>query len=129
MSSPFTIKKLTEVEDSAAKFGYGDIQASRFARRDLDAQDTGLSHHMISPGKRQPFAHRHTEAEEIYVVLEGAGRMKLDDEIIAVRARDAIRVAPGVVRIFEAGPSGLEILAFGPHHEADGELLQGWWSD
>jgi hypothetical protein len=42
---------------------------------------------------------------------------------------DAIRVAPGVMRGFEAGPDGLELLAFGTHHEGDGEIDPGFWSD
>jgi len=42
---------------------------------------------------------------------------------------DAVRVSPAVTRAFEAGPDGLEVLAFGPHHEGDGELIPGWWSD
>jgi len=41
----------------------------------------------------------------------------------------AVRVAPGVMRSFEAGSDGLQMLAFGPHHEGDGELIQGWWAD
>ena len=41
---------------------------------------------------------------------------------------DAIRVAPKVARGFEAGPEGLELLVFGPHHDKDGELVtEGFW--
>jgi len=68
-------------------------------------------------------------AEEVYIVIGGSGRLKLDDEVIAVEALDAIRVAPGVVRAFESGPDGLEVLAVGARHDGDGELIQGWWSD
>jgi hypothetical protein len=42
---------------------------------------------------------------------------------------DALRVAPGVIRAFEAGSDGVELLAFGPRHEGDGEVIQNWWSD
>ena len=84
----------------------------------------------MKPGKRQAFAHKHEKAEEIYVILSGSGRMKLDDEIRDVRALDAVRVAPRVTRAFEAGADGLELLAFGPHHEGDGELIyEGFWDD
>ena len=125
----YTLKKLTDVEDSAPKFGYGDTQEARFAQGDLDAEHTGVSHHRLKAGRRQGFAHRHENAEEIYVVLAGSGRVKLDDDIVELGPLDAIRVAPSVIRRFEAGPEGLELLAVGPHHDGDGEVLPHWWSD
>ena len=63
------------------------------------------------------------------MVVAGSGRMKLDDDIIEIEQMDAVRVAPSVTRSFEAGPDGLDILAFGRHHEGDGEVIPGWWSD
>ncbi len=129
MAGPYTLKKLTDVEDSAANFGVGEVQEARFPNDDLEVGDTGLSHHRLRPGKRQAFAHRHQRAEEVYVVLSGAGRVKLDDEIVHVEKLDAIRVAPQVIREFEAGQDGLELLAFGPRHEGDGEILWDWWTD
>ena len=129
MATPYTIKQLTDVEDSAPKFGYGEIQEARFAHGDLHAEQTGLSFHRLTAGNKQPFAHRHENAEEVYVVISGSGRLKLDDEIVEVGALDAIRVAPQVTRCFEAGPEGLEVIAAGPHHEGDGEIIPGWWQD
>jgi mannose-6-phosphate isomerase-like protein (cupin superfamily) len=125
----YTVKKLTDVEDSAVKGGFSEVQEARFATKDLDSEQTGVSHHRVKPDKRQAFAHKHDEAEEVYVVLAGSGRMKLDDDIIDVSVLDAIRVSPGVTRMFEAGPDGLEVLAVGARHEGDGEILPGWWSD
>ncbi len=129
MATPYTRKRLTEVKDSAPEFGLGADGEARFAKYDLEAEQTGVSHHRLKPGKRQPFGHRHEEAEEIYVVLSGSGRIKLDDEILEVQPLDAIRVAPAVVRAFEAGPGGIEVLAFGPRRDGDGEVIQGWWSE
>jgi mannose-6-phosphate isomerase-like protein (cupin superfamily) len=129
MSKPFTHKKLMEVEDSAAGFGHGDAMEVRFANEDLEAETTGLSYHRLKPGKRQAFGHRHDEAEEVYVVIRGSGRLKLDDELVEVEALDAIRVAPQVTRAFEAGEDGLEVIASGPRHDGDGEIVPGWWSD
>jgi mannose-6-phosphate isomerase-like protein (cupin superfamily) len=123
----YTIKNLREVEDSAAKFGYSELQESRFPRENLDAEGIGLAYHVVHPGKRQPFAHRHERAEEIYVVLSGSGRVKLDDEVLEIGPMDAIRVTPPVTRAFEAGPDGLELLAFGPRHQGDAELVQDFW--
>lgn len=127
MSDPYTIKRLTEVEDVAAKFGHGDAQEVRFANADLAAEATGLSLHRIKPGKRQPFGHRHEEAEEVYVVIAGGGRVNLDGDIVELERLDAVRVAPGVTRAFEAGDEGLEMLAVGARHDGDGELVPGWW--
>jgi mannose-6-phosphate isomerase-like protein (cupin superfamily) len=129
MADPYTLKRLTDVEDSAPKFGFGDVQEARFANDDLETEDTGVSHHRVKPGERQAFAHRHDEAEEVYVVLSGSGRVKLDDAILEIEALDAIRVAPGVTRKFEAGSDGIELVAFGPRHDGDGELIKDWWTD
>jgi mannose-6-phosphate isomerase-like protein (cupin superfamily) len=78
----------------------------------------------VKPGQRQAFAHKHDEAEEVYFVISGSGRIKLDDDVFDVRPYDAIRIAPNVTRALEGGPDGLEYLAFGPHHDGDGELIQ-----
>ncbi len=129
MSTPYTRKRLTDVKDSAQEFGFDDVMEARFANDDLDAERTGVGHTRFKPGKRQPFAHQHDEAEEVYVVLGGSGRLKLDDEVIEIEPLDAIRVAPGVIRAFEAGPGGLEVLAVGARHDGDGRTIPGWWSD
>jgi mannose-6-phosphate isomerase-like protein (cupin superfamily) len=129
MAAPFTHKKLTDVKDSAPEFGMEDVQEARFAKGDLDAEETGVSHHRLKPEQRTPFGHKHEKAEEVYVVIGGSGRLKLDDEIIEVERLDAIRVSPEVVRAFEAGPEGIEVLAVGTRHDGDGEVIPGWWSD
>lgn len=120
----FTIKNLREVEDLAPKFGFSEVQEARFAREDLQSGTIGLAFHVVRPGKRQAFAHRHQQAEEIYVVLSGSGRVKLDDEIHDIGLMDAIRVAPEVARSFQAGPNGLELLVFGPRHAGDAEVVR-----
>ncbi len=125
----YTIHALTDSEDMAPKYGLDEQGETRFATKDLAAQQTGVSLQSLRPGKRQAFGHRHDQAEEVYVVLSGSGRVKLDDEIEEIKRLDAIRVAPAVTRSFEAGSDGLELLVFGPRHHGDGEVLQGWWSD
>jgi mannose-6-phosphate isomerase-like protein (cupin superfamily) len=129
MSASFTHVQLTDVKDSAPEFGFEEVQEARFARGDLDAEETGVSHIRLKPDQRSPFGHKHENAEEVYVILGGSGRMKLDAEIIEVVALDAIRVAPEVTRAFEAGPAGIEVLAVGAHHDGDGEVIPEWWSD
>lgn len=118
---------LRSVEDSAVKFGLSKTQEARFPRAELGAEQTGLNLLSVKPSRREAFAHRHRVAEEIYVVLSGAGRVKLDDELVELAPLDVVRVSPGVARAFEAGPDGLDVLIFGPHVENDGELVSDFW--
>ena len=121
--TPHTVKHLRDVEDRAPALGVDALQQVRHAAGDLDAERTGLSLMGLRPGRRQAVAHRHVDAEEIYVVVAGSGRIKLGEEVRAVRPMDAVRIAPGVLRALEAGPEGLEYLAFGPRHPGDGETV------
>jgi uncharacterized cupin superfamily protein len=123
------IVNLRELPDFAERAGYSETQEARFARQDLGTEALGVSLQRVKPGKRHAFGHRHKADEEIYVVVAGGGRVKLDDEVLDVGLFDAIRVAPEVGRAFEAGPDGLELLAFGTHHEDDPEVLPEFWSD
>jgi uncharacterized cupin superfamily protein len=112
----------------AVKHGLSDIQEARFPRSDLGAEQTGVNYLIIKPGQREAFAHRHREAEEMYVVLAGSGRVKLDHELVDLAPLDAVRVSQGVTRSFEAGSEGLEVLVFGPHVEGDVETVADFWS-
>jgi mannose-6-phosphate isomerase-like protein (cupin superfamily) len=130
--SAYTVVNLKEIEDAAPKFGLSPDLEARFARGALEGEQTGLSYQRIAPGYRIPFGHKHSGQEEVYVVVSGGGKMKLDDEVVDVETWDAIRVASGTMRGFEAGPDGAEILAFGAPTEGkpnDAEMEQGWWSD
>lgn len=127
--SDYTLVNLNDVDDEAAKHGIGDLQEARFPREVLGLQTCALGHFVVKPGARQPFAHRHEEAEEVHVVLNGNGRAKLDGEIVEVAAGDVLRIGPDVTRMFEAGADGLEYVVFGPRHEGDTEIVQGFWDE
>jgi uncharacterized cupin superfamily protein len=122
-------KNLREVKDSAAEHGLSERQEARFPRMELGAEQTGMNFLTVKPGQREAFAHRHRTAEEIYVVLGGSGRVKLDDDLVDLAPLDAVRVSPGTTRTFEGGPDGLEVLIVGPHVEGDGEMVQDFWAD
>ncbi|MBV9414079.1 MAG: cupin domain-containing protein [Solirubrobacterales bacterium] len=126
-TSGCTRLNLKDVEDAAVPNGFGDRWEARVARAPLDAEQTGLTHFRLRAGRRSPFSHRHREAEEIYVILDGSGKIKLDDKVFEVHPYDAIRVSPHIARAFEAGPDGLEFLATGPHHPGDGETVEDPW--
>jgi mannose-6-phosphate isomerase-like protein (cupin superfamily) len=127
--SDFTIKNLKEVDDSAAERG-NDMEA-RFGRKHLNSEHLGVSYFRYGPNFKTSFGHRHREQEEAYVVVAGPGRIKLDDEIVELRQWDTIRVAPNVVRAFEGGPEGIELVAIGADRpeDGDGEMVHDFWPD
>lgn len=128
----YTQVNLKDVEDVAARLGRAPELEARFAADPLGLERSGLSHQRMAPGFRM-FTHRHNDQEEVYVVLSGGGRMKLDDDVVELRPLDAVRVAPETGRSFEAGPDGLELLAFGAPRSAgesvaqDAEVLPDLW--
>lgn len=128
--SDYTIKNLGKIENVAPKFGMEGMEA-RFAREPLELESTGLSYQKVGPNVRVPFGHTHQDQEEIYVVLSGSGRLKLDDDVVDVTTMDAVRIGRGTMRDFEAGPDGAELLAFGASSigENDAEMTPDWWSD
>lgn len=129
----YAIKNLkTEIDDAAAAFGLAPSLEARFAYKALGCETVGLSYQRLAPGFRVPFGHRHAQQEEIYVVVTGSGRIKVDDEIVEVGPWDAVRVAKETMRAIEAGPEGLELLAVGaprPADSSDTEMVQDWWID
>ena len=127
----FTTLNLRELEDSASKAGLAPAMEARFARVPLACERSGLSLQRIAPGERQPFGHRHHDSEEIYVVLAGSGRANLDGEIVPLRQWDTVRVAAATMRCFEAGPDGLEFIAYGAGTAGLGDVgaEPGWWDD
>jgi uncharacterized cupin superfamily protein len=125
----YTIKNLKHVEDVAPKFGYAPDFEARFARHDLELQRTGISFQHLAPNTEGPFGHKHGQDEEVYVIVSGGGRVKLDGEVIEVGPWDAVRVAPATVRAFAAGPRGLDLLAFGTHTDDDALIQQVNWSE
>jgi quercetin dioxygenase-like cupin family protein len=128
--SGYTIVNLKQVEDMAPKFGMSPGLESRFARVPLELENSGLSYFRIAPDFRMPFGHKHSEQEEVYLVLDGSARAKLGDEVVELGAFDALRIPPGVMHGLEAGPDGAEVVAFGAPNtqNKDVEMTQGWWS-
>jgi quercetin dioxygenase-like cupin family protein len=120
---------LLELEDSIGD-RVPEIEG-RFGRTPLGSRDIGVSHFRYAPGFRSPAGHRHREQEEAYVVVAGSGRALLDGEVVELRQWDTVRVAPEVVRAFEAGPDGMDVIAIGgPKPEGgDGETGPAEWPD
>lgn len=131
----FTLRNLRDdLDDLGSNFdGASDLEF-RLATKALGLERSGLSYQRIPPDCRFPYGHTHREQEEVFVVVDGGGRMKLDDAIVELRRWDAVRVPPGTWRGYEAGPEGLEILVIGapnlgenPRDDVEGQ--RGWWAD
>ena len=129
--SDYTIVNLGDVENVAPKFQMPEGMDVRFPKRDLGCTTAGVGVEKLAAGVRIPFGHTHGSQEEIYVVAEGSGRVKLDDEIREVGRWDILRVGPKVMRNFEAGPDGMTVIAFGAPggQQNDAEMVPGWWSE
>jgi mannose-6-phosphate isomerase-like protein (cupin superfamily) len=127
----YTVVNLKQVDDMAPKFGLSPGLESRFARVPLELEHSGISYFRVAPEFRAPFGHTHSEQEEIYLVVAGSARVKLDDEIVELNEWDALRIPPRTMRGLEGGPEGAELIAFGaPSNEnRDVEMVQGWWTD
>ena len=131
----FTLRNLkADLDDIGPAFkGAPDLEF-RAATKPLGLEHSALSYQRVPPGYRFPYGHTHETQEEVYVVVRGSGRMKIDDEIVELAEWDAVRVPPGAWRGYEAGPDGLEILVIGapnlgeaPREDVHGQ--RGWWAD
>ena len=120
-----------DVDDQAPNFGLAPNLEARMARVPLELEQSGLSYQRLAPDFRVPFAHRHKTQEEVYVVVSGSVRVKLEDEVLELKEWDAIRVPKETTRGFEAGPNGVEIIAIGAPHTGpgDAEVENDWWDD
>jgi uncharacterized cupin superfamily protein len=126
----YTVVNLKEVEDQAPKFGLSPQLEARMARVALGLENSGVSYQRLAPDFRVPFGHKHKNQEEIYVLVSGSARIKLDDEVVELKPFDAVRVPKDTMRGFEAGPEGAEFIAIGAPNTGpgDADVVQEWWS-
>jgi uncharacterized cupin superfamily protein len=120
-----TIVNLRELEDAAKTHGMPPGLESRFARAALGLQKSGVSLFTLAPDYKLPFAHRHRDQEEVYLVLRGSATVVFEDDTAELGAWDAVRIPPDVARTLRAGPDGAEVLAFGAGEQGDAEMVEG----
>jgi mannose-6-phosphate isomerase-like protein (cupin superfamily) len=127
----YTVQNLKEVEDQGPNFGLSPDLEARMARVPLELEEFGISYQRLAPDYRLPFGHMHSVQEEVYVLISGSARVKLDDEVVELKPWDAVRVHRDTMRSFEAGPEGAEMIAVGAPNTGPGDanVEQGWWSD
>jgi mannose-6-phosphate isomerase-like protein (cupin superfamily) len=126
----YTLKNLKEdVEDSAVEYGLSPALETRFAREPLETERTAVSYLRVAPGERVPWGHTHKQQEEVYVVVNGSGRIKLDEDLVDLKQWDAVRIPPETMRNVEGGSDGIELILIGAPNvgSGDAEITQGWW--
>ncbi len=127
-----TYKKLnfSDVKDLAPDYGMAEMGEARFARGSLGAEGIGLTRYRMNPGRRVGFGHSHPQSEEAYVVLSGSGRFRVQDDVIDVGPLDIVYCPIDTMREWEAGPDGMELLAFGAHTEGENtEMNREFWTE
>jgi mannose-6-phosphate isomerase-like protein (cupin superfamily) len=126
----YTKLNLKEVEDQAPKFGFKEMEF-RSARVPLEMENAGVSFLKVDPNYRVPFGHHHNVQEELYVLVSGSARIKLDDEVVELKPFDAVRISKDTMRNIEGGPEGAELIAFGAPNTGPGDapMTQDWWTD
>jgi uncharacterized cupin superfamily protein len=131
MSKHTLVNLKRDVTDQAPNFGMPEGMESRGARKDLGLDAIGMMYLELAPGVRVPFGHRHDEGEdEVYVVISGSARIKIDDEVLDLERLDAVRVPGEAIRALEGGPDGGVVLAFGHRTEGPGtKVVPEWWTD
>jgi quercetin dioxygenase-like cupin family protein len=65
--------------------------------RQLEVGNLGMRLWRLWPGQAST-RHRHEVTEELYVVLEGTGRMRVGDEVLTLEPLSAVGVDPGELR-------------------------------
>jgi mannose-6-phosphate isomerase-like protein (cupin superfamily) len=127
----YTKVNLKNIEDQAPKGGLSPGLKAHFARVPLELEKSGISYFRIAPNFRIPFGHKHSEQEEVYLVVDGSAQVKVDDDVVELNPWDAIRVPTGAMRGLAAGPGGAEVIAFGAPNtqNADIDMTPGWWTD
>jgi mannose-6-phosphate isomerase-like protein (cupin superfamily) len=128
----YTMHNLKEIENQGVNFGLdeNDIQL-RMAKDPLECTDCGLTYLRLGPGWRTPFGHNHKTQEEIYVLVNGSARMKIEDEVVEMKPFTAVRVSPETMRSYEGGSDGAELIVIGTPRTGggDADIVPGWWND
>jgi mannose-6-phosphate isomerase-like protein (cupin superfamily) len=120
-----------DVDDQAPNFGLSPNLEFRMARVPLEMENAGVSYLRIGPGFRMPFGHKHKNQEEVYVLVNGSAKIKIEDDVHELKQWDAVRLHKDTMRGFEGGPEGAEFIAIGAPNTGpgDADMEQDWWSD
>jgi mannose-6-phosphate isomerase-like protein (cupin superfamily) len=115
------MSKYTKINFMDIEPGGGEESQGRFSRKFIESRELGITHWKYAPGYKHKKAHSHREQEEVYVVINGGGKMLLDDKVEELKQWDVVRVAPETIRAFEAGADGLELIIAGGQKPEGGD--------
>jgi mannose-6-phosphate isomerase-like protein (cupin superfamily) len=94
--------------------GEGPGGMVRKARRALGARAFGFNYFVFPPNQEgREHDHSGNDHEEVYFVVKGSGRMRIDGEEVELRPGRLIRVDPASTRMPVSGDEGLEFLTIG----------------
>jgi mannose-6-phosphate isomerase-like protein (cupin superfamily) len=126
-----TVNLKADVENYSARFGLADSLETRLGREPLDLENCAVSYQRLVANYRIPFGHTHDRQEEVYVVVSGGARAKINEQIVELAPWDAVRIPAGCMRQFEAGSEGVEMLIVGAPVTGgdDDKIVADWWTD
>lgn len=116
--------QIARIDTSAARTELHDLLGLTGAEISVNALPAGVS---------VPFVHAHRQNEEIYLVLEGAGRLFVDGRELPLAAGDCLRIDPCGERCIAAAPDrGIRFVcvqvkagSLGPYTAGDAVMCQG----
>jgi mannose-6-phosphate isomerase-like protein (cupin superfamily) len=127
----WTIKPFAEMDDILGDYP-GEMYMTTYA---VGAEQVALTYRRMPPqtGGKGSYGHSHKTQEELYLVLSGTLQFKLDDEVLDVSARTAVRIAPEVVRsVWNEGPDDAELVIASVKStdpREDVELTENFWPE
>lgn len=74
------------------------FEEKQFVKEATEATSCEISFGTLPSGAAVPFFHSHKANEENYIILSGAGRFQVNDEVFDIAEGSVIRVAPGCDR-------------------------------
>ncbi|TSC91249.1 MAG: hypothetical protein G01um10142_64 [Parcubacteria group bacterium Gr01-1014_2] len=84
-------------------------------------KDLNLSLTELNPGK-ETLGHSHKEADEVYVFIDGKGRIEVKEEIIPVKGGDVVAVPGGKLhKVFNEGKGILSFWSIFEKYESRGK--------
>jgi mannose-6-phosphate isomerase-like protein (cupin superfamily) len=132
--SAYTVVRATQVPDytggaAGAFFGYGRALEAEQLALNVRVLPPHTAH--VAPGGDPTRGHSHRTIEEIYFVLAGEIIVKLGDDVVALEARDAVRIRPETPRAARNDSDDEAVLlmlsARVDDHESESQAHEGFW--
>jgi mannose-6-phosphate isomerase-like protein (cupin superfamily) len=122
----YTVVKTDDVAN------YSEIGEMRMMRNALDSKQIALTYRRIPAGYKPAHGHSHSKIDEVVFVFAGTLQIKLDDEIIEVGPKTAVKISPETKRGYHnAGTENVEMIVASPQvafvGDNGGIPDKNWW--